>query len=98
MIPVHLTDFANDLYLVLEILDTYQLAMGSESYISLSQQDIANLANCSRPKINQLMKELTDRGYVQAYQKMRGKYQLTQAGQKVLRIFREAEMPQKAEG
>lgn len=97
MIPVHLTDFANDLYRVLEILDTHQIEMEGESYIPLSQQDIANLAGCSRPKINQLMKELTDHGYVQAYHKMRGKYQLTQAGRKVLRIFREAEKPQKNE-
>jgi len=94
MIPVHLTDFANDLYLILEILNTHQIEVEGESYVPLSQQEIAALANCSRPKINHMMKELMDHGYVKFYHKMRGKYQLTPAGLKVLRIFREAEMPQ----
>ena len=94
MIPVHLTDFANDLYLVLEILNTHQIEVEGERYVPLSQQEIAALADCSRPKINQLMKELVDHGYVQVYHKMRGKYQLTPAGAKVLRIFHEAEIPQ----
>ena len=87
MPPIRLTDFANDLYLVLDTLYTHQIEVGGESYVPLSQQEIAALVGCSRPKINHLMKGLTDSGYIASYQKKRGKYMLTDAGLTVVHLF-----------
>ena len=67
MPPIRLTDFANDLYLVLDTLYLHQIEVGGERYVPLSQQEVGALAGCSRPKINHLMKVLTDNGYITSY-------------------------------
>lgn len=82
-----LTEFANDLYFVLQTLYTHQVKVGDDTYVPLTQQEIADIIGISRVKLNHLLNELIEKGYVQMHHGMRGKYLLTSRGLSVVEIF-----------
>lgn len=84
---VKLTDFSNDKYLVLKALFDHQVQVGSETYVPLSQSEIAVVVGFAKPKTNQLMQELVSEGYITLYKGIRGKYMITTAGLQVVNIF-----------
>ena len=90
-----LTDFSNDLYLVLKTLYTHQVKVGDDIYVPLTQQEIADIMGISRVKLNHLLNDLIDGNYVQMHQGIRGKYHLTSRGLCVVQIF-EGSIPQPA--
>lgn len=79
--------FANDKYGLLKILHQNQVKVRDDFYISLSQQEIADIAHFSKLKTNQIINELIDVGCVEIYKNKRGKYAITENGVKVLHLM-----------
>ena len=50
--------------------------MYGEMIVKLSQQEIADILNFTKPKVNAIIKELKNAGYIVQYS-ARGKYSLT---------------------
>lgn len=83
--------FANEKYIILKLLDANQITIKQESYVSLSQQEIADLAHFSKQKTNKIINELIDNGIILS--QMRGRYSITDIGIKVLKTFNEFNCP-----
>lgn len=79
--------FANDRYKVLKLLRDSELSIKGNLYVSLSQQEIADLAHFSKMKINKILNELIKEGYVILYNNKRGKYSVTDKGYLILDLF-----------
>lgn len=76
--------FSNDRYSILKLLSENQVTIKESSYVTLSQQEIADMAHFSKLKTNKLLNELIQDGYVGLFNGKRGKYMLTEKGLKVL--------------
>lgn len=68
--------FLNDKYRVLKCMATRQISVHEELVVKLSQQEIADIIGISKPKVNAIIKELKDAGYIEQ-KSARGKYLLT---------------------
>lgn len=81
--------FANDNYKVLKFLYDIQIPIEKteEKYIFLSQQEIANIIHFSKTKINAIMQELREKGFIDNYNKKRGKYIITDIGKQVIELM-----------
>lgn len=76
--------FVNDRYSILKILFDNQFHIKNDSYVPLSQQEIADLAHFSKLKTNKIINELIDSKYIVPFQDKKGKYALTKNGLKVI--------------
>ena len=56
--------FANDRYTILKLLKENQIKIKEETYASLSQQEIADLAHKSKLKTNRILNELIEAGFL----------------------------------
>lgn len=79
--------FTNDRYSLLKILYDNQVEIKDEYYISLSQQELADIAHHSKAKVNKMLNELKSSNYVESYKNTRGKYILTDKAQKVINLI-----------
>jgi predicted transcriptional regulator len=79
--------FSNDRYSILKLLSENQVKIKEACYVTLSQQEIADMAHFSKLKTNKLLNELIQDGYVGLFNGKRGKYMLTEKGQKALHII-----------
>ena len=81
--------FGNDNYKVLKFLYDIQIPIENteEKYIFLSQQEIANIIHFSKTKINAIMQELKRKGFIDNYNKKRGKYIITDIGKQVIGLM-----------
>lgn len=79
--------FANDRYTILKLLKENQIKIKEDSYASLSQQEIADLAHFSKVKTNRIINELIDLECVIPFQNKRGKYSITEKGLKLVKLF-----------
>jgi len=84
--------FANDRYAILIILKENQIKIKAEEYVSLSQQEIADLAHFSKQKTNKIINELIDQGFVDNFNNMRGKYLVTPKGNKVIELINKTKL------
>lgn len=75
---MNLTYFLNDRYELLKLLYDNQLEVKGDTYISLSPQEIADIAHYSKLKTNKIINELKDLEFVVPYRNTRGKYALTE--------------------
>lgn len=80
-----ITYFLNDKYLVLKCLYDRRVYVKDEYIIKLSQQDIADILNFTKPKVNAILSELRADEYV--IQVKKGKYSLTNKAIKELEIL-----------
>lgn len=80
--------FANERYEILILLKENQIKVKEEIYIPLSQQEIADMAHFSKLKANKILNELIKLDYVKSYQNKRGKYALTEKGNKLIELFK----------
>ena len=80
-------DFANDSFKVLKSLKEHQIEVKGHWYVTLSQQEIADMNHMSKLKTNRIMRELREGNFVVPYQNKRGKYKITEQGHKVLRLM-----------
>lgn len=84
--------FANDRYSILKILKDNQIRIKDEEYVPLSQQEIADLAHFSKQKTNKILNGLIDEGYVGRFKSLRGKYTITDKGEKVILTIKKSEV------
>ena len=75
--------FANDKYRVLTCMARRQIAVKDNAVVKLSQQEIAEILQISKVRINAIINDLKSEGYV-IQQSPRGKYLLTDKATKIL--------------
>lgn len=68
--------FMNDRYKVLKCMTQRQIVVSNEAVIKLSQQEIADTLGFTKSKVNAIIHELIQEGYVSQVN-ARGKYALT---------------------
>ncbi len=68
--------FVNDKYKVLACMAKCQVLVGNAMVVKLSQQEIADTLSFTKTKVNSIMRELKENGYIQQLSP-RGKYVLT---------------------
>lgn len=68
--------FVNDKYRVLECMANRQISVNNEQIVKLSQQEIADILHFTKTKVNTIIGELKNNGYV-VQLTTRGKYTLT---------------------
>lgn len=83
-----LSFFANEKFDYLELLSQNQVTVKGDSYVVLSQQELADMLHISKQKSNKIINELISEGYVYLYQGKKGKYALTAAAFDALKIIR----------
>lgn len=76
--------FSNDRYRVLSCMAERQIKVKDNLIIPLSQTDIANEVNLSKVKVNNIISELKENGYI-VQQSPRGKYLLTDKGNEAIK-------------
>lgn len=83
----YLNQFSNDKYKVLKFLYDNEIKVKKDSYISLSQQEIADMLHYSKNKTNKYMQELKKENFIEMYRNMKGKYVITNQGYKVIKLM-----------
>ena len=76
--------FINEKTKILLILKENQLLIDGKSICPLNQQEIAKLVPCGKLKVNQMLKELIDDGYVEMLH-AKGRYIVTEKGEGILK-------------
>lgn len=79
--------FTNDRYELLKLLYDQQIKVKNESYVSLSQQEMADILHYSKLKTNKILNELKDNEFVGTYKNTRGKYILTERAIKIIKVI-----------
>ena len=79
--------FTNDRFLLLEKLYEHQIEVSGVIFVPVTQTELANLMSCSKVKINKLLGELMENGYVEVYNNTKGRYQLTENGLKAIKKY-----------
>lgn len=69
--------FVNDKYRVLECMAQRQIVVSGKSIVKLSQQEIADILGFTKTKVNSIIRELKEYGYITQVN-VRGKYALTE--------------------
>lgn len=69
--------FVNDKYRVLECMAQRQIAVSGKNIVKLSQQEIADILGFTKTKVNTIIRELKENGYITQVN-VRGKYALTE--------------------
>lgn len=82
--------FLNDKCKVLKCMAERQIPVNGEMVIKLSQQEIADILNFTKPKVNSIVGALKDAGYLVQHS-ARGKYSLTAKAVEELRAIGEME-------
>lgn len=82
--------FMNDKYKVLECMAQRQIVVNNEAVIKLSQQEIADTLGFTKTKVNSIVRELIQKGYVKQVN-TRGKYALTENANRELRNIQNME-------
>ena len=75
--------FTNDRFKVLSCMAERQIPVKNKMVIKLSQQEIADILNMSKVKINSIIAELKADGYL-TQNSPRGKYSLTEQAVNIL--------------
>ena len=78
--------FLNDKYRVLKCMAARQIPVNDETIVKLSQQEIADILDFAKPKVNAIIRELKDAGYIVRLS-IRGKYSLTSKAVDTLNIM-----------
>ena len=79
--------FGNSYYKVLKVLYDNQIQVKDKCYVTLSQQEIADILHFSKLKTNGIIKELREKGFIANYENKRRKYVLTDIGYKVIELM-----------
>ena len=69
--------FSNDRYRILQCMLERQIEVKGQNIVPLSQQNIADVVQLSKKKVNTIIGELKESGYIQQQSSTRGKYLLT---------------------
>ncbi len=84
---INLVDFTNDKYKLLKFLYDNQIEIKNNKYIVLSQQEIADSLHFSKNKTNKIMQELKKDNFIDTFNNTKGKYIVSDKGNKVVKII-----------
>lgn len=84
---INLVDFTNDKYKLLKFLFDNQIEIKNNKYITLSQQEIADSLHFSKNKANKIMQELKKDNFIDTFNNTKGKYIVSDKGNKVVEII-----------
>ena len=84
---MNLVDFTNDKYKLLKFLYDNQIEIKNNKYIVLSQQEIADSLHFSKNKTNKIMQELKKDNFIDTFNNTKGKYIVSDKGNKVVKII-----------
>jgi len=87
IILINLIDFTNDKYKILKCLYDNQIKVKNVKYIVLSQQELADILHFSKNKTNKIIQELKKDNFIDSYNNIKGKYIITDKGNKVVEII-----------
>lgn len=79
--------FVNDKYRVLECMANRQISVNDENVIKLSQQEIADILHFTKTKVNTIIGDLKNNGYI-VQLSSRGKYILTDKANSEMSIMK----------
>lgn len=88
IIMLSLELFVNDKYKLFKFLYDNQIQVKENYYVTLSQQEIADILHFSKLKTNNIIKELRKNNFIDTYNNKRGKYIITGKGCKVIEIIK----------
>lgn len=88
---MNLEFFSNDRYRVLQCMVERQVEVKGQLIVPLSQQDIADMVQLSKKKVNIIIGELKSNGYIFQQSPTRGKYLLTNEALQAVRIIQKEE-------
>lgn len=74
---MNLEFFFNDRYRILQCMINRQIEVKNQTIVPISQQDIADVVQLSKKKVNTIIGELKENGYIQQQSSTRGRYLLT---------------------
>ena len=77
--------FLNNNYLILKIIKENEICVKKEKYLSLSQQELADILHISKYKLNKQLNILIVNKYVEKYHNKNGKYALTNKSNELLK-------------
>ena len=77
--------FVNDRYHVLKILYENQVTIGNNVFTPITQEELAMMMKWSKAKVNKVLNELIDNGYVAIFSGSKGRYQITDNGLDVMK-------------
>ena len=77
--------FVNDRYHILKILYDNQVTIGDNVFTPITQEELATMTKWSKAKVNKVLNELIDNGYVVAFSGSKGRYQITDNGLGVMK-------------
>lgn len=77
--------FLNNNYLILKIIKENEICVKKEKYLSLSQQELADIIHISKYKLNKQLNILIENKYVEKHHNKNGKYALTKKSNDLLR-------------
>jgi DNA-binding IclR family transcriptional regulator len=77
LIMSEMYNFINEKMKVLLVISENSMEIDGVKVCPLNQQEIANQVPCGKPKVNQIIRELTDEGYVETM-RTKGRYILTE--------------------
>ena len=83
----HLIIFANKKYKLLKFMYDNQIKVKEDKYISIAQQEMANMLYTAKFKINLTIKEFKECDFIENYKVKRGEYIFTDKGLKILKLF-----------
>ena len=86
IILINLVNFTNDKYKLLKFLYDNQIEIKNNKYIALSQQEIADSLHFSKNKTNKIMQELKKDNFINTFNNTKGKYIVSDKGNKVVEI------------
>lgn len=77
--------FVNDRYHILKILYENQVTIGDNVFTPITQEELATMTKWSKAKVNKVLNELIDNGYVTVFSGSKGRYQITDNGLDVMK-------------
>lgn len=77
--------FVNARYHILKILYENQVTIGDNVFTPITQEELATMTKWSKAKVNKVLNELIDNGYVTVFSGSKGRYQITDNGLDVMK-------------
>lgn len=84
--------FSNDRYKVLQCMVERQIEIKGQNVVPISQQNIADVVQLSKKKVNTIIGELKVNGYIRQQSATRGKYLLTEKAIQAVRKIQKEEV------
>ncbi|VWL84979.1 helix-turn-helix domain-containing protein [Oceanivirga miroungae] len=79
--------FLNDYYKLLKTLKDNEIQVGEVKYCPLSQTEIGKIVGFNQTKVFKMLQVLREQNYVIVYKDLRGKYQVSEKGIKIINFM-----------